>query len=96
MLNLIPYLSNFGLRITAEQYPTSLKEKIDLYRQIPKFDAVILQKKLLSFPDFKLLRMFSKRIIYDFDDAVYIRDDQAANPVSRNKTHQIQTNRDRF
>lgn len=85
MLNLIPVLNSTGLNITVEQYPVSLKKKLDLYRILHRFDAVVLQKKLLSFPDFKLLRMFSKRIVYDFDDAVYIRDDQATEPVSRTR-----------
>lgn len=85
MLNLIPSLSGQGLVITAQQYPSSIKDKLDLYRQLSGYDAVVLQKKLLSFPDFKLLKMFSRRIVYDFDDAVYIRDDQATEPVSRTR-----------
>jgi len=85
MLNLVPTLSRLGLDVTAQQYPSSIKDKLNLYTQLSGYDAVVLQKKLLSFPDFKLLRMFSKRIVYDFDDAVYIRDDQAAEPVSRTR-----------
>lgn len=85
MLNLIPSLNRMGLEVRAKQYPTSLKDKLNLYRQLPKYDAIVLQKKLLSFVDFKLLRMLSKRIVFDFDDAVYIRDDQATISTSRTR-----------
>jgi glycosyltransferase involved in cell wall biosynthesis len=44
-----------------------------LRQQLREADVVILQKELVSVFVLKLLRMFSRRLIYDFDDAVYLR-----------------------
>lgn len=58
-------------------------EAIPLARGIPRVrqflslrraDAVLLQRKLLPFWQLKLLRSVARRLIYDFDDAVYQRD----------------------
>ncbi len=39
-----------------------------------RYDLVFLQKKLLTPWEALLLRKMAKRVVYDFDDAVYIRD----------------------
>jgi hypothetical protein len=39
------------------------------------YDVVFLQRKLLSKPYFILLRFLAKKIIYDFDDAVFLNSD---------------------
>ena len=43
-------------------------------RKAKKADVVILQRKLLSFWEISLLRNWSKRLIFDVDDAIYQRD----------------------
>jgi glycosyltransferase involved in cell wall biosynthesis len=37
-------------------------------------DAVIVQRKLLSIPEVLLLRRLARRLIFDFDDAIWLRD----------------------
>lgn len=48
----------------------------------PFYDVIFLQRKLISRPLFYLLRIFSKKIIYDFDDSVYLNSDGT---ISKNK-----------
>jgi glycosyltransferase involved in cell wall biosynthesis len=56
-----------------------------LLRELGKFDIVYLQKKLLSPFEVKLLRSFSGQLIFDFDDAIYYRDDSHASFESRSR-----------
>ena len=37
-----------------------------------RFDIVFLQRKLLPIPYFFILRLLAKKIIYDFDDAIFL------------------------
>ena len=89
VLNLLTELQKNGIDATALPYPPSLCGKIGLLSRLGGFDIVVLQKKLLSFMDFTLLRKRVKRLVYDFDDAVFIRDDQAADPVSKTRLNRF-------
>ncbi|MHC4158193.1 MAG: glycosyltransferase family 4 protein [Planctomycetota bacterium] len=53
----------------AKLPPGSLAHR-KLFKQAAKFDAVFLHKKGLNFFDALWLRKYSKKIIYDFDDAI--------------------------
>ena len=54
----------------------------------PFYDMVFLQRKLLSRPYFSFLRFLSKKIIYDFDDAIFL--DSKGN-ISKNKFSKFST-----
>ena len=41
----------------------------------PYYDIIFLQRKLLNYPYFWLLRLLSKKIIYDFDDSIFLKSD---------------------
>lgn len=56
--------------------------------ETPFFDVVFLQRKLLSKNYFSLLRFFAKKIIYDFDDAIFL--DSKGN-ISKNKFNRFST-----
>ena len=53
----------------AKLPPSSLKRR-KLFKQAAEFDGVFLHKKGLNFLDAFWLRKYSKKIIYDFDDAI--------------------------
>lgn len=76
VLNLLPELHKEGIITDVVKYPKRLSEKIRVIRQCKKYDVVYLQKKLLSPPDIIALRRYSKRLLFDFDDAIYYRHDK--------------------
>ncbi len=53
-----------------------LSKKISNYLlaliNVARFDIVFLQRKLLPIPYFFILRFLAKKIIYDFDDAIFL------------------------
>jgi glycosyltransferase involved in cell wall biosynthesis len=50
---------------------------MSVVRSVRDADAVILQRKLLSRPEIAVLRRRVRRLWYDFDDAVWMRDSYA-------------------
>lgn len=69
-----PILRRAGYEIEYELFPQTWLARRRLARQLNEFDAVVVQRKL---PDATLcaaLRRYSKKLIFDFDDAVWLRD----------------------
>ncbi len=66
------------------QFDKGLLDRIGNLRKAKSADAVILQRKLLPLWQTLLLRKWSRRLIYDVDDAVYQRDsNNVKGPKSR-------------
>ncbi len=59
-----------GIDCEIAKLPSGSFERLTLFKRAADFDAVFLQKKCLNFFDAHYLRKYSKRLIYDFDDAV--------------------------
>lgn len=85
ILNLLPELHRYGIAAEARRQPANLAEKAKTFNDVLRFDIVYLQKKLISPPEMRLYRGLSKRLVFDFDDAVYIRDDTHASPESASR-----------
>jgi glycosyltransferase involved in cell wall biosynthesis len=75
ILNLLTEIRKEGVHATVVGYPKSFIERIRLLRNAGEFDIVYLQKKLLSPPEVKILRQYARKIFFDFDDAIYCRND---------------------
>jgi glycosyltransferase involved in cell wall biosynthesis len=63
-----------GIELQIRQLSQSFLSRCLVYSQLKPFDAVVLQRKLLSPFELWLLRRNSKRLIFDYDDAVWLRD----------------------
>ncbi len=72
-LSLIPELKALGLDVQARPYPRRLAGRPALWRACRDADVVVLQKKLPTWLDTIALRRACRRLVYDFDDAVYYR-----------------------
>ena len=85
VLQYIPYLESHGVEVTVSPYPRTLRENFQLFRTLPDYSAVFLQRKRFTGPRLILLRKRAKRIIYDFDDSVMFRNSMAGRPESRTR-----------
>lgn len=75
VVNLLPELQKNGIHTEVINYPRSIFNKIGLLKQLRQFDIIFLQKKLPTPVEVQLIRWNSNKLIYDFDDAIYYKDD---------------------
>jgi glycosyltransferase involved in cell wall biosynthesis len=72
-LDILPFLSESGLECESVFFPRAISAKLKLYSVLKSYDAVLLQKRLPSWLDFREIRKRSKRLIFDFDDAIFLK-----------------------
>ena len=73
VLNLLPEIHKYGIETDVVQYPKKYRDKVSLIMKCIHYDITYLQKKLLSPVDAFLLRKRARKLIFDFDDAIYYR-----------------------
>lgn len=78
VLQYFPALEAAGIRHEIRALSKTARHWLQLIRQVRAADVVFVQKKLFSFLELSLLRRLSKRLIYDFDDAVMYKDGPAS------------------
>jgi glycosyltransferase involved in cell wall biosynthesis len=70
-VNLLPELQAGGLQTRVVEHPNSWRERLIMLPECRRADVVVIQKTLMSPLYLLLLRLASRRLVYDFDDAVY-------------------------
>ncbi len=74
VLQYIPFLEKDGYTSEIYTIPKNYWDRLKLFRKMKNYDLLFLQKKLLNHISFYILRKNSRKLIYDFDDAVMFRD----------------------
>ncbi len=69
-----PHLEAAGHRLDLRPWPKRWWSRLRLGRAVRDADVVILQRKLLPVWLLYLLRCAAPRLVFDFDDAVFLRD----------------------
>lgn len=69
-----PALAEAGYSLTLRSLPRSFWGRVQLYRSLRSADVVVLQRRLLPGFELALLRRWARRLVFDFDDAVWLRD----------------------
>jgi glycosyltransferase involved in cell wall biosynthesis len=69
-----PHLRAAGHSVELHALPQSWWARLGVARSLQDADAVILQRKLLSRTELTLLRRRARRLWFDLDDAVWMRD----------------------
>jgi glycosyltransferase involved in cell wall biosynthesis len=73
-----PFLERAGHSLEIRARPKRWWEWFRLCRELRHTDAVLLQRKLLARWQLFLLRRAAGRLLFDFDDAVFLRDSYSA------------------
>jgi glycosyltransferase involved in cell wall biosynthesis len=63
-------LQGNGIRCEVAKLPATERARLNLFRRAAGYDAVYLHKKCLNILDAFFLRKYSRKIIYNYDDAV--------------------------
>ncbi|MGH9676894.1 MAG: glycosyltransferase family 4 protein, partial [Candidatus Acidiferrum sp.] len=72
-----PMLEGAGHALDIQPLPKSWLRRINLFRELKGFN-VLLQRRLLPPWQLALLRRSAARLVFDFDDAVFLRDSYSA------------------
>ena len=94
----LTHASNQGHRFRVEQYfpyliarrvepkwqplSGSWRERLIIYQQLPFFDVVCIQRRLLSPFEFYWIRKKSSKVLFDLDDAIMYRSSSSPHPHS--------------
>lgn len=78
VLQYLPALDEAGVRYEVRALSKASRNWLQLLRLVRSADVVFIQKKLFSSLEIALLRRLSRRLIYDFDDAVMYKDGPAS------------------
>ncbi|MCX7793363.1 MAG: glycosyltransferase family 4 protein [Thermodesulfovibrionales bacterium] len=85
VLNLLPELRKRGINCDVLPYPKGFTGKIRMFRILSRYEAIFLQKKLPTPLESIILKKLSPLLIFDFDDAIYLKHDSSENLVSRSR-----------
>jgi glycosyltransferase involved in cell wall biosynthesis len=80
-----PHFTAAGHSLVLESLPPDLWGRLSVARSQPAADAVVLQRKLLSRPEIALLHRRTRRLWFDIDDAVWMRDSYSAKGFESHK-----------
>jgi glycosyltransferase involved in cell wall biosynthesis len=72
-----PFLEQAGHRLELRPWPQTVGARARLGRELRQADAVVLQRKLLPGWQLYLLRRWARLLLFDFDDAIFLRDSYA-------------------
>jgi len=77
-----PYLTAHRVEPKWQPISGSFKERLLIYHQIPLFDVVCIQRRLLAPLEFYWVRRKAKKVLFDLDDAIMFRSSSSPRPHS--------------
>ena len=91
ILNLLPFFHAANFQTAVEVYPNSLREWMRSAPRLRGTDILVVQKRLPSLIEAVILRWRMKRLVFDFDDSVWLRnregDAKPSNKLQRRFAH---------
>ena len=73
VLDYIPYWSQAGWETDHVTHDGSISGWVRILRRAYRADFVVILRRTFHFPFLNLLRVFSRQLIFDFDDAIFVR-----------------------
>lgn len=85
----IPRLAQEGVAVEVMEIPRGFVERLRFFGRLSRYDLVLLHRRLFNLPNFFFLRRSARRLIFDVDDALFVKD-------SRHGARSSRTSRTRF
>ncbi len=77
-----PYLITHQVEPKWQPLPGSWRERLAVYRHLSLYDAICIQRRLLSPLEFGWIRKNSSKVLLDIDDAIMYRSSSSTRPHS--------------
>lgn len=69
-----PALQRAGCSLEVSPLPRGIAARLLMFARLGRYDAVLLQRRLMPRWQARLLRCAARRLVFDFDDAIFRRD----------------------
>jgi glycosyltransferase involved in cell wall biosynthesis len=69
-----PYLEAAGHSLEIRELAGGFLNRLSVLRSVRDADVVVVQRRLLSLTELTVLRRSARRLLFDFDDAIWLRD----------------------
>jgi glycosyltransferase involved in cell wall biosynthesis len=76
------HLAQEGHQLEVCPWPQSWLGRLFIHKKLRHADVVVVQRRLLAPWELLLVRRAAKRLVFDFDDAVFLRDSYAPNGLA--------------
>lgn len=76
-------LEQEGIVIDFVAVPRPLAERLRFFGRLRSYDLVILHRRLFNLPSFFFLRRAARKLLYDVDDALFVKDSLQGAETSR-------------
>ena len=87
-----PELNRRGIKLAVFPLPSHSVSRLVQFAKLPRLDSILIQRKLLTGLELKLLRRVADRLVFDFDDAVFQRDSHdRRGPFSRKRASRFRS-----
>ncbi|MBS0202996.1 MAG: glycosyltransferase family 4 protein [Planctomycetes bacterium] len=67
---MLPHFQRAGHQCDVRFFPRNIFSRLLLYRELSSYDVVFIQKRLIAPMELALLRRWSKKLVFDVDDAI--------------------------
>lgn len=74
VLQYLPHLEGSGIDVNATIIPKEIPARWRLFNSMKDYDVIFIQKKLFNPLELAYIRSKSRRLVYDFDDAVMFKE----------------------
>ena len=82
VLQYLPYLRGQGVEASVHFFKMAWRDRLKFYHRLDQYDLLYIHRKLFFPAEFWYVRRKSRKIIYDFDDAIMYRSSGSRNPHS--------------
>lgn len=77
LLQFVPHFEKAGVSVTVEEMPAGIVARLSQAKRAQDYDVTLLQKRLLPKMILNRLRKHAKALIFEFDDVVTLKRDDA-------------------